>query len=283
MGGTPSLSKMPETGVTFRAEEQEAMGAGEEAHAEFLLDKFPELISGYFHKKPRRIGPPPIRRASPRCAKCNSWLLGDHFDDGDWVCVDCGTCSAFLENTTRTCPFNTVLGPMPFKYKRSNHFKDWIQQVNGEEDTVLPDEVIEGVLGELKKHRMKPNELTVPRVKRFLKALRMNKHYENAQQIVNIVSKKKPERITPEQADKLMQLFEAVQEPFESARKEVCPNRKNFFSYPYILIKMCELLGFDEHIPKFTLLKSKGKVAEQDMLWKRVCAILHWEFIPTRV
>lgn len=270
--------------TNFADLEAEAIGLGEDAHAEFLLDNFPQIISGYFGKKPRREPPKPIaKRSAHTCSHCALADLSDRFEDGDWVCAACATCMPNLENTLRTCSFDTTLGPTPFKYKRSNHFKDWIQQVNGEEDTLIPTEVIEEVSKEAKKHRVKNTDLTAPRVKRFLKTLRLNKYYENSQQIVNIISKQKHDRITMQQSAKLMQLFEAIQEPFEQARARLCPKRKNFFSYPFILIKMCELLGYDEHIKKFTLLKSKGKVQEQDKLWKCVCQILYWEFIPTRV
>ena len=70
-------------------------------------------------------------------------------------------------------------------------------------------------------------------------------------------------------------MFMEIQEPFD----RVCPkNRKNFFSYNYILYKFCELLGEKEHMSLFTLLKSREKLYQQDCIWKEICAITKWPF-----
>ena len=73
-------------------------------------------------------------------------------------------------------------------------------------------------------------------------------------------------------------MFKDIQKPFD----EHCPTeRKNFLSYSFVLFKMCELLGEDEYLQFFPLLKSKEKLYSQDVIWKKICATLRWEFIPT--
>ena len=77
---------------------------------------------------------------------------------------------------------------------------------------------------------------------------------------------------------KLRLMFSEIQEPFERN----CPQkRKNFLSYSYVLYKFCELLGEDEYLPCFPLLKSKEKLKQQDSIWKGITKDLHWEYIPT--
>lgn len=44
---------------------------------------------------------------------------------------------------------------------------------------------------------------------------------------------------------------------------------------------MCELLGKDDLLKYFPLLKSKQKLHEQDKIWKDICADLRWQFIPS--
>jgi len=78
--------------------------------------------------------------------------------------------------------------------------------------------------------------------------------------------------------DKLRKMFKDIQEPFDRN----CPKeRKNFLSYSYVLYKFCELLGEDEFLGCFPLLKSKEKLHHQDVIWKKICKDLQWEFIPT--
>jgi hypothetical protein len=73
-------------------------------------------------------------------------------------------------------------------------------------------------------------------------------------------------------------MFGQIQKPFEKH----CPeNRKNFLSYSYVLYKFCELLGEDEYLPCFPLLKSKEKLYKHDIIWKEITADLGWQWIGT--
>ena len=73
-------------------------------------------------------------------------------------------------------------------------------------------------------------------------------------------------------------MFQQIQNPFDKH----CPEeRKNFLSYSYVLYKFCELLSEDEYLPCFPLLKSKEKLYQQDVIWKKICKELQWEFIAT--
>ena len=78
--------------------------------------------------------------------------------------------------------------------------------------------------------------------------------------------------------EKLRKMFDIIQVPFNTH----CPKeRKNFLSYSYVIYKFCELLGEDDFLPCFPLLKSKEKLWHQDVIWKNICKELHWEFIQT--
>jgi hypothetical protein len=78
--------------------------------------------------------------------------------------------------------------------------------------------------------------------------------------------------------ERLRIMFKDIQAPFE---KHCPPERKNFLSYSYVLYKFCELLGEDEYLEYFPLLKSKEKLYNQDVLFRKICEELRWEFIPT--
>jgi len=42
-------------------------------------------------------------------------------------------------------------------------------------------------------------------------------------------------------------------------------------SYSYVLYKFCELLSEDKYLKYFPLLKSKEKLYQQDVIWKKIC------------
>jgi hypothetical protein len=84
--------------------------------------------------------------------------------------------------------------------------------------------------------------------------------------------------MTREVEEKFRQMFKECQIPFQL----YCPkNRKNFLSYSYVIRKFLELLGEDEYIPYFPLLKSREKLYQQDVIWKGITKMLKWEFYPS--
>ena len=78
--------------------------------------------------------------------------------------------------------------------------------------------------------------------------------------------------------EELRRMFKEIQVPFQNN----CPSdRKNFLSYSYILHKFVQLLELDQFIDCFLLLKSREKLHQQDQIWKKICAELKWQFIPS--
>jgi hypothetical protein len=132
---------------------------------------------------------------------------------------------------------------------------------------------------ELKKQRVEQvSKITHAKVRGLLKKLRQNKYYEHIPYIANILTGVRPPEMPAALEERLRLMFNEIQEPFD----QVCPkDRKNFLSYPYVLYKFCELLGEDQYLPYFPLLKSKEKLTQQDIIWKDMCKILKWEFIQT--
>ena len=78
--------------------------------------------------------------------------------------------------------------------------------------------------------------------------------------------------------DRLRKLFQQVETTFVECKPD---DRKNFLSYSYVLHKLFELLGNDEYLEFFPLLKSRDKLYQQDQMWKRICNKLNWQFIAS--
>ena len=75
-------------------------------------------------------------------------------------------------------------------------------------------------------------------------------------------------------------MFKSIQEPWELYKPK---GRKNIISYSYIIYKFCELLELDHLLKYFPLLKSSKKIQEHDIIWRKVCNHLKWEFYPTNI
>jgi hypothetical protein len=223
----------------------------------------------------------PIEKKREVCSVCPESNVFHFADTSDLVCDNCGMILATLisEELTYREEQETSEKIVNYSYKRENHFNEWLSQFQAQETTTIPPEVIEQLRNELKKIKVKVlDEITHARVRTLLKKLKLNKYYEHVPYITNIISGVKPPSMPQELEERLRIMFKDIQKPFD----DNCPSeRKNFLSYSYVLYKFCELLSEDKYLKYFPLLKSKEKLYQQDVIWKKICGVLQWEYIPT--
>ena len=223
----------------------------------------------------------PIEKKREVCSVCPESNVFHFTDTSDLVCDNCGMILATLisEELTYREEQETSEKIVNYSYKRENHFNEWLSQFQAQETTTIPPEVIEQLRNELKKIKVKVlDEITHARVRTLLKKLKLNKYYEHVPYITNIISGVKPPSMPQELEERLRIMFKDIQKPFD----DNCPSeRKNFLSYSYVLYKFCELLSEDKYLKYFPLLKSKEKLYQQDVIWKKICGVLSWEYIPT--
>ena len=195
------------------------------------------------------------------------------------ICRTCGRSDYILGDEVGFKEEQELEKNIVYSYKRENHFNEWISQFQAKESTNVPDEVLARLRTEFKKQKIKDlTEITHEKVKGLLKKLNYAKYYEHVPYIATILSGITPPTMPQELEDKLRLMFHAIQAPFEKHKPS---NRKNFLSYSFCLYKMVELLGHDEYLPCFPLLKSKEKLYVQDRIWEKICEELRWEFIRT--
>ena len=213
-----------------------------------------------------------------RCKDCGCKTTND-VSSGLTICFDCGlTEKTNISNLPEWNHAETHEYIKPYSYKRTNHFKEWINQIQGREGTLIPNEVINLLVVEIKKERLKDKSLiTYSKIKEFLKKLKFNKYYEHIPNIIHKITGNKQLIINNELQVRLVNMFNDIQDPFDKN----CPkNRKNFLSYSYTLYKFFQLLNKEEYLVYFPLLKSREKLFEQENIWKKICADLNWVFTP---
>jgi len=223
-------------------------------------------------------------------------------DQGEWICVQCDRSKLFnpLEACVicPTCGVTTPYAEMNqtnltfdeqvnlqvsnnTAYKRANHFSEWVIGLQARESTIIPDEVLDAIRIELKKSRIATSDgITTDQVKKYLKKLRLSKYYEHTHSICDALGTPPP-KLSPVLEQKLKTMFQEIQAPFDKWVKVVAPKRKNFLSYSYVLYKFCELLGEDDLLKHFPLLKSKEKLRAMDVIWQCICRELSWEYVPS--
>ena len=195
------------------------------------------------------------------------------------VCGICGYQELLLVEQNRPILKQNTKDTSHFCYKRINHFREWCNQVQGKESTDIPDEIFEKILTEIKKEKITDlKKITYLKMRDILKRLRINKYYEHINYIINRINGIPTPQFSPELEDKLCNMFRSIQAPF----LKHCPkDRKNFLSYSYVLYKFFQILGLNEYLKYFPLLKSREKLYVQDQIWKKICIDLNYEIIPS--
>lgn len=207
---------------------------------------------------------------------------------GFLVCPICGLCVNNVE-TAVDLSFKEMQDydyRPQFTYNKETHLEDWLRRFQAKEHKVIPQEVLDKVVIEAKKARIRDlTTLSEDVVKRFLKKLDLNEYYDNVINIINRINGRKPFTLTTEIEDKIKVMFQQIQVPFEKFKP---PKRKNFLSYSYTLHKFFQILGLHEFAKYFPLLKSPDKLRQQDDIFKKIVEFMaekdhtvNWVFYPS--
>jgi hypothetical protein len=206
-------------------------------------------------------------------------------------CTKCKQTYTFIQATSSRIAYGEEVEFTSFSYRRENHFQEWLNCFQAKESTTLlkreaaaaknreDTSVVELVAQKCAEMgHTDRSKIEMQHVREALKALRLSKYYENQQQITTRISGRPAPTMTPQQEEQVRCMFSAIIPLFE---KHKPPDRRNFLSYAYCLYKFCELMGWDQFLPCFTLLKGPDKLKKQDMIFEKICKDLDWEFIPS--
>lgn len=213
------------------------------------------------------------------CKKCGNDSLIIVNSEGITICEKCGNQETILIDSDKPSYKDPPREICYFAYKRINHFNEWLAQFQAKESTDIPEEVYNQILIEIKKERISDmRDLNPYKLRELLKKLKLNKYYEHVPHIIYRLNGVPAPVMSRETEEKLRMMFKEIQTPFI----KYCPkDRKNFLSYSYVLHKFVQLLGLDDFLNCFPLLKSREKLHQQDIIWKKICEDLKWEFIKS--
>ena len=164
--------------------------------------------------------------------------------------------------------------------------------MQAKERVETPEWVVEAVRLEFQKNRKTMAEVNKVRVREYLKKLdkmykdvpcsqKFSTYYEHAPQIVERITGVPPPYLTPEQEAKLQEFFCRLEPAFEACPRHIKGSRVNFLHYSYVIYKLCELLGYTELLPTLSLLKSKARLMQHDLVWSFMMSYLGLPFYRT--
>jgi hypothetical protein len=214
------------------------------------------------------------------CEVCHIGELIPQDEEGILICNN-RNCGRFVTYIIDNSKPNNKEPPNEVSYTayiRLNHFKEILSQFQAKETTQIPEEVLDAIRARIKKERITDMSLiNYDKMRDILRKLGLNKYFEHIQYI-NSLFGIKPPIMNEELHETLCVLFIEIQKPWAVH----CPaNRTNFFNYTYTLHQLCVLLDQTQYLPYIPMMKDREKQLEQDMIWKKVCQDLDWEFFPS--
>ena len=126
--------------------------------------------------------------------------------EGVIVCNKCGNQSKCLIENEKPSYKEPPKEVCFYAYKRINHFREILAQFQAKETTLIPDDVIEKIKGQIVKERITIKQITNRKMKDILKKLGFNKYYEHIPFIKDKLGIRPP-IMSPELEDKIMQSF----------------------------------------------------------------------------
>ncbi len=237
-----------------------------------------QMFDEYVQRMKLTNGPEVVQLMTEHCLQCNV-AREEISSEGILVCPRCGS----EEYALVVSDFPSFRDPPKernnYAYKKINHLNEILNQFQAKESTIIPEDVMNEVILEIRKRRINNiADLTEEDIRQILKKLNRSKYYEHRAHILSRLNGNPPPTITPEIEEKIRTMFQDIQAPFLL----YCPNdRTNFLSYSYILYKFFELLELDEYKVFFPLLKSRDRLIAHDIIWAKICEYLHWQFISS--
>lgn len=218
--------------------------------------------------------------STDKCIYCEEGELIPQDEEGILICNNekCGKFISYIVDNSKPTNKEPPNEVSYTAYIRLNHFKEILSQFQAKETTQIPQDVIDAIRARIKKERITDMSLiNYDKMREILRKLGFNKYFEHIQYI-NSLFGVKPPVMNEELHETLCVLFIEIQKPWAI---HCPPNRTNFFNYTYTLYQLCVLLDQTQYLPFIPMMKDREKQLEQDMIWKKVCNDLDWEYFPT--
>lgn len=232
-------------------------------------------------------------RESSTCDKCGGDIV-ENRRESYVVCVDCGTCSALLLQSSMEFASYDQLKNLNIKaqytYERKSHFKEELEQCQGKEANVIPSKILDAVLLQCMKDKVYTmQDFKKKDMRAILKRVGLSAYYKHSVKIIQLLGGNtgldlsKYEKV-------LYHMFQLIQVPFDENKHllDLCrlkAVRQNFLNFRYTMRKFLEILKFDNEVLNdyFPYSKNKKTLKTYDRVWENICRKFQWDFISSTV
>jgi uncharacterized Zn finger protein (UPF0148 family) len=222
-------------------------------------------------------GPSLQQENHERCPRCGLPLRLAQ-NNSLLACENCPRTEPYMDTSSASMANCLEVKMSRSEYERKSHFKEWLMYFQARENTKISKANLDAIAAWLVRNRhTDPHYVTTQHVRDAMKELGMSKLYCHVMQATCTLTGKSPPRLTPNEENIFCCLFDKMQKPFQRHKGE---SRCNFFSYPYLFVQFCLMLGWTHYIPSFKTLRGNDKVRWHDEVFEKCCRDLGLEFTP---
>ena len=179
---------------------------------EHTMKNLNSIIDEYRRKTNEYTIPTNVTSPVEECehCKCNKILVNN---DSVLLCPKCGEEQEVLLSQDKPSYKEPPKEYTHFAYKRINHFNEWLSQFQAKESTFISIDIIEKLQNEIKKERIKKEDIKnipVSKIRSYLKKLGLNKYYEHIPHIMTRLTGIPPPLIPREKEEVLRTMFKQI-------------------------------------------------------------------------
>jgi len=272
--------------------EEHLLGHEPAEFAEFASSSTGPLVAKHGAKRKRSASSPGDFSSNPEpdseapvvqylekdeCTKCQVPRILDS-EQAILVCPRCAHSIPYMDSSSNAMAYGEEVEFTVYLYQRANYFNEYLSNFQGKESTKLNEQDIQKV-ARILYHKYKirdKSQIKVETIRDIVTDYKLGLSKQVSALWSRLTGLPCP-RLSQSQEKICRNMFLAIQAPFE---KYCPPTKKRMCSYPYILYKFCQLLGWDEFLDHFPLLKDPAKLRYLENLWRKICKDLDWQFIP---
>lgn len=205
------------------------------------------------------------------------------------VCLHCGGMIYTGKYLTSFKDIERVNMSAKYRYDRKIHFRDCINQYQGNQNVSIKPVVLKTLIKEFEQHKLLVGNKNTPKNKRFsqitkqhvsyfLKETGYTKHYENVTLIHHLItgkSRPKLDHIEQQLMDDFDKLTELYDKKYKN-KKEF--KRKNFINTQYVLYQLLRRHNIKCDKKDFNVLKTVDRKNFHDEICKNLFQALGWNF-----
>jgi hypothetical protein len=208
--------------------------------------------------------------------------------DNIQICETCGAEKLKYSTQTNYKDVERINLSPKYKYKKSVHFRDTVNQYQGKQNKKINQKVYDDLETEFYKHNLieprgtktfheQHKKITKEHVYTFLSETGHNKYYED----INLIYRYFTGNPCPDISHLENELFSDFDKVAGVYKTLTDIDRTNFLNGQYVLYQLLRRRGVSVRESDFDILKTRERLSEHDDIWMRICVVLEWTFRPT--